>query len=409
MKRRDFLKKTAIAGAAVSVGPAVKGMAFGQAAKSKVVIANDPQCYVNKAVNATKVKDMVDHAIMALTGKTAKAAAYEALFPKPITSATKIAIKYNESSAGSSPSITTVRDALISGLTSMLNGTYPASNINVITSGTGGSANGPSFSIGGTTYKIKDEIVNCDYLINLPICWAVGSNTAGVTLSMKNNMGSVGGAPLSGAIHANFQSSTSPSLAILNSQQMFKDKQVLVLIDAITLCTEASGPAGMANAVAYSIIASKDTVAADYQGLQILKSKGLSADRQAVANTILTNAAKPAYGLGTNDPNAMEIVTIGPPYTTNVVTGGQKMEKLGMQVAIEQFENGRRITFTLKNKPSGTVMLSIFNAQGMQIWSDNSLVWSQQTFAGFKVLPGTYFYAIQAGSEILKGKIMLLS
>ena len=407
MKRRDFLKKTAIAGAAVSMGPVVNGMALGQTVKSKVVIANDPQCYANNTVNAARVQDMVDHAVMALTGQTVKAAAYEALFPKPITTATKIAIKYNESSAGSSPTITTVRDALISGLTSMLNGTYPANKISVITSGTGGSANGPQFTIGSSTYKIKDEIVNCDYLINLPICWAVGSNTAGVTLSMKNNMGSVGGAPLSDGIHANFQSSTAPSLAILNSQQMFKDKQVLVLIDAITLCTVASGPAGMANAVAYSIIASKDTVAADYQGLQILKSKGLSSDREAVANTILVNAAKPVYGLGTNDPNSMDIVNIGPPWTTKVVVSGERAERLGLQVEIDRNEGGRRIIFSLKNHSANDVSLSLYAANGMQIWSHNSLTWNGETFSGQKAARGSYFYSIKAGRETLNGKIMV--
>jgi Domain of unknown function (DUF362) len=404
MKRRDFLKRTAIAGAAVSIGPVVNGMALGQTVKSKVVIANDPQCYANNIVNAARVQDMVDHAVMALTGQTVKAAAYEALFPNPITTATKIAIKYNESSSGSSPTINTVRDALISGLTSMVNGTYPANKINVITSGTGGSANGPQFTIGGTSYRMKDDIVNCDYLINLPICWAVGSNTAGVTLSMKNNMGSVGAGPLSAGIHSNIQNSSAPSLSILNSQQMFKDKQVLVLIDAITLCTEASGPAGMANAVAYSIIASKDTVAADYQGLQILKAKGLSSDRQAVANTILVNAAKPVYGLGTNDPNSMDIVNIGPPWTTKVVVTGEKSERMGLQVCIDHRDG---VVFVLKNQPAGGVNLSIYAANGMQIWSHNSLAWKGETFSGQKAARGSYFYSIKAGRETLNGKIMV--
>jgi len=408
MKRRDFLKKTAIAGAAVSVGPALNGMAFGQTAKSKVVIANDPLCYANNTKNVARITDMVNHAIMTLTGQTAKAAAYEALFPKPITTATKIAIKYNESSAGSSPTITTVRDALISGLTSMLNGTYPASKINVITSGTGGNASGPSFSIGGTTYKIKDEIVNCDYLINLPICWAVGSNTAGVTLSMKNNMGSVGGGALSAGIHSNYASPVKNGLAILNSQQMFKDKQVLVLIDAITLCTEASGPAGMANAVAYSIIASKDTVAADYQGLQILKSKGLSSDRQAVADNILTNAANPTYGLGTNDPNNIDIVNISPSnWSTKVIVSGQKSENLGLQVHIDHRPGGEGFVFSLKNGQTSGVTLSLYDARGAQIWSHNSLTWNCETFSGAKASPGTYLYSIKTARETLNGKIII--
>jgi uncharacterized protein (DUF362 family) len=404
MKRREFLKNTAITGAAVSMGPLTGAVSFAQPAKSKVVIANDPQCFVNNASQASRVQDMVDHTIMALTGKNTKAAAYEALFPKPVTTATKILIKFNESAGDKSLSRNAVQAALTSGLTSMLNGTYPANKISTL--GTGGTATGPKFTVGSDSYQIKSAIVDCDYFINFAVCWCVGSNTTGVTLTLKNMMGAVAG-NLGGGFHGNFTNASGASLSICNSQQMFKDKQVLVLIDAISLCTVASGPAGMANAYAYSIIASKDMVAADYQGLQILKAKGLSSDRQAVANTILVNAAKPAYGLGTNDPNSMDIVNIGPPWTTQVVVSGEKSEHLGLQVQIDQRPGGQKIVFTLKNKPASDAQLSVYNASGEQIWSHNSLTWNCETLSGAKASPGTYFYSIRAGRETLKGKVMV--
>jgi len=405
MKRREFLKNTAITGAAVSIGPLTGGVSFAQSAKSKVVIATDQQCFVNNAAQATRIQDMVDHTIMTLTGINTKAAAYEALFPKPVTTATKILIKFNESSGQNSLSLKAVQAALTAGLKSMLNGTYPAANISTL--GTGGDATGPKFTVGSDSYQIKSAIVNCDYFINFAVCWCVGSNTAGVTLTLKNMMGAVAG-NLSGGIHANFQNASGASLSILNSQQMLKDKQVLAIIDAISICLNGNcGPFSQPNGSANLIIASKDMVAADYQGFMILKGRGLSSDRLTVAQNVFNNAAKSTYGLGTNDPNNMDVVNIGPPYTTKVVVSGKKSERLGLQVRLDHRAGGQRVAFTLKNEPSSGVNLSLYDARGAQIWSDNSLTWNCETFSGAKAVPGSYFYTIKVGRETLNGKVIV--
>jgi uncharacterized protein (DUF362 family) len=405
MKRREFLKNTAITGAAVSMGPLTGAVSLAQQAKSKVVIATDPQCFVNNVAQAGKVQDMVDHTIMTLTGISTKAAAYEALFPKPVTAATKILIKYNESSGQNSLSLNAVQTALTAGLKSMLNGTYPAANISTL--GTGGNATGPKFSVGSDSYQIKSAIVDCDYFINFAVCWCVGSNTAGVTLTLKNMMGAVAG-NLSGGIHANFTNASGASLSILNSQQMFKGKQVLAIIDAISICLNGNcGPFSQPNGAANAIIASKDMVAADYQGFMILKGRGLTSDRVSVAQAVFDNAAKSTYGLGTNDPNNMDVVNIGPPWTTKVVVSGEKSEHLGLQVRLDHRADGQSIVFTLKNKPTGDVTLSLYAANGMQIWSHNRLAWNGETFSGQKAGPGSYFYSIKAGRETLNGKVIL--
>jgi uncharacterized protein (DUF362 family) len=405
MIRRDFLKTSAITGAAVSMGPLAGAVSFGAQPKSKVVIATDPLCFVNNAAQATRVQDMVDHTIMTLTGKSTKAAAYEALFPKPVTTATKILIKFNESSGQNSLSLKAVQAALTSGLKSMLNGTYPAANISTL--GTGGAASGPKFTVGSDSYQIKSAIVNCDYFINFAVCWCVGSNTCGVTLTLKNMMGAVAG-NLSGGIPGNFQNASGASLSILNSQQMFKDKQVLAIIDAINICLNGScGPFSQPNGVANTIIASKDMVAADYQGYLILKNKGLSSDRVTVATNVFNNAAKPAYGLGTNDPAKMDVVTISPPWTTQVVRTGEKSERYGLQVVTEHHHGRQKIVFRLDNAPNGAKSLSIFTADGSRIWSSNKLEWNGETSIGGKAGLGTYFYAIKAGHETLEGTVVL--
>jgi hypothetical protein len=284
----------------------------------------------------------------------------------------------------------------------MLSGTFPAKNISSY--GNGGSPTGSKFSVGSDTYQIQSAIVNCDYFINFAVCWAVGSNTAGVTLTLKNMMGAVSG-NLSGGIHANFLSSTTPALAILNSQQMFKDKQVLAIIDAISIASH-NGPFTPADGTAFSIIASKDMVAADYQGFLILKSKGLSSDRENVAKTIFTNAAKSTYGLGTNDPAAMDVQTISPPWTTSVIHRGEPSDRLGLKPVIERHNGRQKITFRLQNGPDAPVNISLFSADGARIWSGDKLEWSGQTLSGKAAAPGTYFYSIKAGSERLNGTVL---
>jgi len=394
------LKTSAIAGAALSLGHVGRGTAYGQQTKSRVVIATDPQCFVNNASVASRVQDMVDHMVMGITGQSAKAAAYEALFRKPVTSSTKILIKYNESSGAYSLSMAAVQKALTNGLTSMLNGTFPAKNITAY--GNGGTPTGPTFSVASSSFQIQSALVNCDYFINLAVCWAVGSNTAGVTLTLKNMMGTLSG-PLSN-MHNNFMNATTPWLSIVNSQPMFKSKQVLAVIDAISLCSH-NGPFTPADGVAYSIIASKDMVAADYQGFLILKQKGLTSDRITVASATISNAAIPSYGLGTNDPNNMDILSISPPWNTTVVRSGARAERLGLSSTVEKIDGGRRLIFKLQNGSSGPVELSMYAPNGGRIWGGNVLEWDGKTLAGLKVPPGDYMYCIKAGGDIVRGKV----
>ncbi len=178
------------------------------------------------------------------------------------------------------------------------------------------------------------------------------------------------------------------------------------MIDAISLCSH-NGPFTPADGAAYSIIASKDMVAADYQGFLILKNKGLTSDRISVATTILNSAALPAYGLGTNNPNNMDVVTITPPWNTTVIHSGARAERLGLSASVDQSNGGRHLVFRLENKPAGRVELSLYGPDGARIWSGNTLEWNGETFAGARVPAGDYFYCIKAGRDVLEGKSSL--
>jgi uncharacterized protein (DUF362 family) len=418
MERREFLKKTAIAATAMSAGPVMGNLANGEGTKSKVVIAKDEQCFANNTANQAKIQDMVDHCIMSLTGKSEKAAAYEALFPKPITDATKIVIKYNDNfsltDSKKSPSYGAVFNALKTGLTSMLGGKFPAANI--LTLGgydtTQAASGNPAVTIGSTTFKVKDIIVKNDYFINLAACWAMGTKQgatfnypSGVTMSQKNMMGAVTGSQLSG-FHSTFTNATSPSLAILNSNSMLKEKQVLVLLDGIAIRTDG-GPGGSPNKVGNVVIASKDMIAADYQGILILKANGLDADREDLAVKICEYSAKAPYSIGTNDPANMVITTIASPYTTSAEWSGKLSEKIGLKALMNRIGGRPHIVFTTERNNSSPE-LTIFTVDGAKIWSCPGFEWNGETLSGRIVKSGTYLFSLKVSGKYVRGKINVI-
>ncbi len=408
MKRRDFLKATAIAASAVSAGPIIGNMAYGAGTKSKVVIAKDDQCCPNKTADKARITAMVDNCIMRLTGATDKAAAYKAIFPKAITSSTKVVIKYNNNyditKTTPSPSYPSVYSALKEGLVAA-----GISSSNIIAfggTGTPASSN-PQVKIGTATFRIQDDLMKCDYFINLAACWAMATQyPSGVTMSQKNMMSAVGGGSYS-VFHSLFTDATNPSLAVLNSQATFKDKQVLVVLDGIGINAD-TGPGIMAasNKIANTIFASKDMVAADYQGIQLLKANGLSADREANALKVCELSAKAPYNLGTNEPANMEIVNISPPYTTSVEWSGKLPEQVGLKVTMSRIGTRPNVVFQTERNTSSPE-LAIFTVNGAKIWSGPGLEWNGETLSGGVARGGTYLFALKVSGKYVRGKISI--
>lgn len=409
MRRREFLKNTAIAGTAVSMAPIVEGLSYAatSAAKSRVVIAKDPQCFVNNTANAALVQEMVDQAIMALTGKSEKGAAWEALFPKPVTTATTIVIKSNETTGtqASMRSYATVKNAVKTGLRSMLNGAFPAGNIKDFIRNDSAANSNPQFSLGTYSYRVKDMFMNNDYFINIPICWATQADSAGVSMSLKHMMSSVSGTLNN--FHNFFLNSSTPALSLCNGQSVFKAKQVLVLQDAIQINSK-SGPATAPSGQAYAIVASKDMIAADYQGMLILKTNGLPASCENAAKTVFDNAAKAPYSLGVSNPNDMEVINISPPWATSVAWQSRVVEDLGISVNISRRSNRPHVEFTLKDKNSGPVELAIFALDGARIWVSNTLEWNGEALDGRLAGTGIYLYTLKIGNQALNGKISIM-
>lgn len=405
ISRRDFLKTTSVAAAgatAASITP-FSSVYAKRDRESRIVIAKDEDCIGDQ----DKINDMVDYAIKELTEADTIPEAYEALFPEPVTTSTTIAIKQNSVSAGSSNQTWRyVRDALKNGLTKMLNGTFPESNIKVETSGTTNSSN-PSFQIGNRTFGFRNPWVEADYIINSPVCWTHGG-TYGCTLSLKNMMSSC-------SSHGNFHDfdnsySSNPWQAILSSQPTAKNKQVLVLMDAISARSSNGGPGGSANVTPCCVVASKDMVAADYQGIMILKENGLSSSLESAALSKLAYAAQSPYNLGTDNPDDMEVIEIEPPWDPVVIGPAQNKTKLSSQVKVIKNSANSKVTFQFPLFSKQKAELSIFDVQGKSVWSSqltgkSKIIWLARNYEGKNVPNGMYVYNLKIGARTASGKV----
>jgi uncharacterized protein (DUF362 family) len=149
--------------------------------------------------------------------------------------------------------------------------------------------------------KLSDVLLNCDALINIPILKA--HSVSGLTFAMKNHYGTF---DRPGDFH---QGRIGRAIAELNALPPIRERARLIIGDALTVCV-----GGWRKAVTGdSVLMSFDPVAHDTIGLQLLVeakvSEGFSpTPATSMANRWLENAVE--LGLGTNDPNHIELVEV---------------------------------------------------------------------------------------------------
>ena len=150
----------------------------------------------------------------------------------------------------------------------------------------------------GRKMALSSVVNRCDHLINVPVLKWVDW-TPVPTLSLKNHYGSVS-SPQS--LHSNFAT----ACATLNSLEAIKDRTRLIVTDALFGCwNHMLNPPNFAP---NSLIVSRDPVAADYVGAQILEEERARHNQPPGNVLFLDEAAE--MGLGTNDPEKMELVNL---------------------------------------------------------------------------------------------------
>lgn len=273
--------------------------------KSYVYVVSNSSAVTGNAsrptINTTVVKNMVQAAVMRLTGFSTPTEAFESLFPS-LSISSRIGLKINTLGAGNVSTKPAVVQAIVDSLTQMLGATFPAYNIIVFddrgkdshmkpagyilrdepgkhriastnwnttlhgipvtTQEAGSGLWGTTISTGSVSQKLSTIVDTVDYIINVPVL--KDHSLAGITFAMKNFYGIIDN-PAS--IHGNM---CSPYVSWVYKSAANKVK--LIIGDALVSCV-SGGPAGAATHIINSIVAGTDPVAMDSWALKTINSK----------------------------------------------------------------------------------------------------------------------------------------
>jgi uncharacterized protein (DUF362 family) len=329
--RREFLKGAATGAVLMSSGGRL-GMAAlaGEstpAAKSKVVIARDPQLHAAGSTqpDAKRVQDLLDRAMAAYTGKDKPVEAWKSIVPAGKVIGLKVnglgskgiathyelimAVAERLQQAGVKPGNIIVWDQNQRFLeaTGVTVSTDP-NKIRCIPADQAGFEDEES-SFGVAKIRLSKLLTReCDMIINMPIL--KDHVMAGVTFAMKNMYGTVDHPQ---ALHAN---NCNPAVADLNCIPVYRSKIRLVIGDAMSSIYDG-GPSFRPEHLWYpnALIVGEDRVAIDTIAWEMLDKKRV----EAGVGTFKAAGREPGYiaaaaaaerNLGTNDPQKIHRVEI---------------------------------------------------------------------------------------------------
>jgi hypothetical protein len=386
LSRRDFLKASTSVGLIAAINPASAVTSAKQ--KSRVVIATDPATANSSGTpDPAKLQDLVDHAIMTFTGKSDKAAAYEALFPAKVTSSTKIYMKRNTAS-GRGAVNAAVTAAFQVGLERMLGGTFPKANID-----------NPTGDALIKNVSNKDKADAATYIINCPLAWMNTAPGHGVTLSLKNTMN------LDGPPNAHHNENPPTWLYKISLSSAIKPKLIFSLLDCV-VGRYKGGPEGSPDFKAGTIIVGSDLVAVDYHGIRLLEKQGASASAIALGDKNLKEAEK--AGLGTCTPENIDVITIAAPWPSVGTINGA--DKVMQAMNIKVLHQGNKIDFIIPGK--WVKNIAIFDMMGNVQWQSQNnweeiVTWNIKNIHGVSVPAGMYVYRIASKNSIMRGTVMV--
>ena len=370
-----------------------------------IVMGRDSLCFVNGVVDTERVQQMVDSAIIYLTGIVdSLPLAYQCIFPM-VTDTTKILIKYNPSTPETTrkPMV----NALKKGLMKMLNYTFPAKNITIV--GNEGTANTKDTvvidtGVNAKKYVIKDPYVNCDYIIYCPSAWGTDMG-CGVQMCLQLMMTSVegvGGATMDD-MKTYFTHRKFPSLSILNYHPVFNGddgKTCLYMMDLISY----SGTGSVNDLKAGNrIYTTQNITVCDWKGIRFLRdSVGvLSEEHTQQARTVCTLSVVP-IDLGVVNEKQMYEIKYG--YETNTSITATN----GIAPSVIRVKKGPAYTmFSLPGTVAVRATISLYDIHGNKIWSNSgsqkNIVWYNTDSNGKTICSGVYLYQIKAGAAKING------
>jgi uncharacterized protein (DUF362 family) len=387
VSRRDFLKYVGVGALGFAAKPRLLS-AFTRGLSPLADASDVVQCFHDGAtsgstINEAVVQMMVDESIMALAGIRNVGEAWKTIFPG-ITDASIIGIKVNCASPQTPTNPEVVR-CICNGLAQMNVGgsTFKKNNI-IVWERTnselaaagfskytgsdpdtvrcfGSNESGVGFDTETTLVvanssnqnpsKILSKII--DYEINAAVLKT--HSTSKLTLTLKNHYGSVHNA--TGLQHT---SSCSPAIPSLNQQirdvvtPNAKDK--LFFIDGL-FGMYSGGPGGPPNFNPKLLLMSKDPVACDKQGQNVINAERALHSLPPLDAPWIPVAADPPYSLGSLDFNLIELNNVGVGESSRPVAAGDLFA-----VSPEPVRDRATVTFTV-SRP-GPVSLELLDAAG---------------------------------------------
>ena len=416
--RRNFLKVGMAGAAGLAIASKVETIFASSAAVTspgpgnkwpgRVVVNFNKSAFDSSGVDTITVMQMVDDAIVKLTGQSTVGEAWKSIFPASLTASSKIAIKVNTLNPGlPAPHWSSVR-GITDGLKQMdFNGTkYPAGNIliydmnnglpSVNNLGTAGykAGNFPGISIvtdtaidGGdgalNNRTYAKTLKDADFLINVFSPRGHNQPPVGsqVSLGFKSHYGTYSDPT---GMHANI----THNIRDINCSGPVYNKTVLSVCSGIYGMNEGHGPAGIPdNFTTYAqtmdktsttqcpttIIMSTDPVSAEMQSLKIMRINSKKTYALADMPEYLKAAAgvevvgwSPIHNIGVIDESQMTIHKIinG---VEPVLYQAPGLNSFGLGIAAHHLKghNSAFIEFTLPSDHVGReASIEIFNSKG---------------------------------------------
>ncbi|MBU1699939.1 MAG: DUF362 domain-containing protein [Candidatus Eisenbacteria bacterium] len=434
--RRDFLKLSAVGAIAaagskasardlVELGKKAVAGTRGNVMPGRIVIYHDPEFY-SGGLDQDQIAGAVHSGVQMLTGISDTAAAFESLFPG-LHSGSTFAIKVN--CIGPTESKWQVARGVVSGLSLMLGGTFDVSQVviyddnNIVNYGyntdrftfNGHAAvissnnNNPSSYYVYGSHRLSQYILDCDYLISIPVLKSHTDPNNQITLALKNHYGSCSPASLCGNI---------PGMLTLNADQYVKPKTALVVADVIE-ATYNGGPGEppqiwntFPEMTPNTLFFSTDPTTSDYWGREYINTERASHGWAAKPCTWVELSSGSPYEIGVSDPGSMTVINYEPSDVDNPagVVGGTF---LAPNVP-NPCRNGTELRFRL-DEPS-RVSLQIISTSGRMIRrlggdvlpeGRHVVKWDGRDSQGRRVPAGVYFTRMEAGRIVRTRRIVV--
>jgi hypothetical protein len=468
MKRRDFLKTTAVGAAAGLSLPAGVEKVFSSPASAptgpgpgnkwpgRVAINFNKAAVSGTKADTTVIKKMVDDAIIKLAEKDTVGAAWKEIFPATLTATSKIAIKVNTLNSGlPAPHWSSVL-AITNGLQLMdFSGTkFPAANISIYEMGGSLSsagftaANFPNISIvtdtavdGGdgalNNRTYAKTLKDADFLINVfsPRGHSFPPAGSKFTLGFKSHYGTYSNP---GGIHSNYDNNFQQ---IVCTGVVYK-KLVLSMCSGIYGMNEGNGPVGSADKYGTyaqtidktsttdcptTIILSTDPVSVEMQSIKMIRlnkgGKYGTADMPpylqasgGITGTTLTST----LNVGTIDEAKMDIRRIINGTSTPVINTGKAVSPDPQtKITAHQIAGHGSVflEFALPQTHIGNdAFIDVVNVQGVSVrrlstkvlGAVNHVSWDEKDVSGAAVPMGRYLVKLTSGSTSLSANFSIV-